>query len=389
MKSGYNLVGPMRVSKRKKKSIVPVIIVFAIKLAVIATMFPYILLGWQDHVILINIYLHSTIMSTYIAVIASVVLQIINLVINSMHFTSARKKTVTTLIKSLLKYSIAIVAIVLIMIQYLGYNYMTELFAGLGVVALVIGLGCQNLIYDVIAGIFMVFEGNYQVGDVVVVGTWRGTVNEIGLRTTVIEDIGGNLKIINNSSITEIVNNSQVLSFAICYVGIEYDEDLKRVESVISKNLASIKEEIVEIVEGPYYNGVEELASSSVNLMFVAKCEEEDKFTVQRQLNRQIKLMFDKNNINIPFAQLTISNKKPTLKARTTKTVTTKAPTIKSATTKAVTPKAPTPKVVTPKAPTQKPSTPKSVTPKAPTTKTQTTAKKSSTSLASQSKTKK
>lgn len=81
---------------------------------------------------------------------------------------------------------------------------------------------------------------------------------------------------------------------------------------MIRDNLENIRAHIPAIVDGPYYKGVDALGASSVDLLFVAKCREEDIFQVQRDLNREIKLVFDKNNINIPFPQVTVSELKET-----------------------------------------------------------------------------
>ena len=60
-------------------------------------------------------------------------------------------------------------------------------------------------------------------------------------------------------------------------------------------------------MEGPFYKGVDALAESSVNLLFIARCREEDLYGVQRAMNRELKMMFDENGINIPFPQVTVS----------------------------------------------------------------------------------
>lgn len=283
---------------------------FVIKIFIIATLVPYILLGWQEVMIGVNKHLNNAIVSIYIVVIAMTVQTIINFVFDHFHFHSARNRTVGALVNSLLKYMVAIIAIVAVLFQFLGSSYMTELFAGLGIAAVVVGLGCQNLIGDTIAGIFMVFENNFKVGDIVVVNDWRGEVKEIGLRTTTIEDVVGNVKTINNSAITEVANNSKNISVVLCYVSIEYEESLLRVEEVLAQNLESIGNEIKEAVEVPTYLGVSELGESGIVLLITAKCHEVDIYTTSRQLNRQIKLLFDKNNITIPYKQVTISNKK-------------------------------------------------------------------------------
>lgn len=289
--------------EKKKNKVLPLII----SILIIGVAVAYLLVGWEKTIYDINPNLDALIKSVFTIAIANTTQKLISFIVIKVNFHSRRNRTISTMIVSLLKYTTAIVTVIVIMVLFLGSQYMTELYTGLGVVALVIGLGCQSLISDIIAGIFMVFEGNYQVGDIVVINGWRGKVIEIGLRTTVIEDLGGNKKIINNSSISEIVNNSQADSFASVIIGIEYDQSLEFVENVISTNMNKIKNNIPTIIEGPNYLGIEELADSSVNLKITAKCNEEDKYQVQRDLNRQFKLLFDQNNISIPFPQVTIS----------------------------------------------------------------------------------
>ncbi len=219
-----------------------------------------------------------------------------------------RGATIVTLVNSFIKYAAAIVALLMVLSAW-GVDTGT-LLASAGILGLVIGLGAESLIADIIAGVFIVFEGEYQVGDIIVVDGWRGTVEEIGIRTTRIVDTGGNKKIINNNDMRSIINQTQELSLAKCIVGVEYGDSLERIEVIIRDNLEGIRKNIPAIADGPYYKGVDALNSSSVDLLFVAKCREEDIFQVQRDLNREIKLVFDKNGINIPFPQVTISELK-------------------------------------------------------------------------------
>lgn len=188
------------------------------------------------------------------------------------------------------------------------------LLASAGVVTLIIGLGSQTLIADILAGIFIVFEGDFQVGDIIIIDGWRGEVQSIGIRTTRLIDAGFNVKIVNNSEIKTLINQTKELSLAKCYVAISYADRIEKVEAVIADNIDKIKEKIPLIVEGPYYKGVSDLAESSVNLLFVAMCNENDIYQVQRDMNREIKIMFDNNGINIPFNQIVVhmgENDKP------------------------------------------------------------------------------
>ncbi len=219
-----------------------------------------------------------------------------------------RGGAVISLLTSFIKYVAVIVAVFLILAAF-GVN--TEaLIAGIGILSLVVGLAIQPLLQDIIAGVFVVFEKTYDVGDVIVVDGFRGTVTEIGIRTTKIRDAGGDVKVINNSDIRTLVNMTRELSYAICDVDIEYGESLERVERVIEQSLGAIKEKIPSITDGPYYKGVVALGASGVTLRLVAECPEGDKFQTQRDMNRQIKIMFDKNNIGIPYTQIVVHNAK-------------------------------------------------------------------------------
>jgi len=220
-------------------------------------------------------------------------------------FPSKKAQTISKLLLSFVKWAIAIACVFIIMSVW-GANAVI-MGASAGILALIVGLGSQALVADILAGIFIVFEGDFQVGDIVIIDGWRGEVLEVGIRTTKLMDAGGNIKIVNNSDIRSIVNQTQELSVAKCYVGVSYGDRIENIEKVIADNLPKIKERIPAIVEGPYYKGVAELADSAVTLLFVAKCKEPDIYQVQRDLNREIKIVFDDNNVNIPFPQVTVS----------------------------------------------------------------------------------
>ena len=219
-------------------------------------------------------------------------------------FHSKKGKTLSRLLVSFLKWVIALCAVFFTMDAW-GANT-TTILASAGVLTLIIGLGSQSLVADILAGIFIVFEGEFQVGDIVIIDGWRGEVTEIGMRTTKLIDAGYNIKIVNNSEIKTIINQTQELSLAKAYVSVSYGARIEKIEAVIADNLESFKEKIPAIKEGPYYKGVSELGESGVTLLFVAKCQEDDIYQVQRDMNREIKVMFDNNGIEIPFNQLVV-----------------------------------------------------------------------------------
>ena len=241
---------------------------------------------------------------TILIIGVAVALAVLISLLAKISFKSKKGQTLSQLFVSFLKWIIAIAAVFFIVSAWGASTTIT--LASAGILTLIIGLGSQSLVADILAGLFIVFEGDFQVGDIVVIDGWRGEVQEIGIRTTKLIDAGGNVKIISNNEIKSIINQTQELSLAKCYVGIPYSERIEKVEAVIADNIDKIKEKIPAIVEGPYYKGVSELGESSVNLLFLAKCKEDDIYQVQRDLNRAIKIMFDDNNINIPFNQLDV-----------------------------------------------------------------------------------
>jgi moderate conductance mechanosensitive channel len=219
-----------------------------------------------------------------------------------------RSETIGKLLSSVVRYMSFIIALFLILSAW-GVQTPT-LLAGAGILGLAISFGAQSLIEDIFAGLFIIFEKQFVVGDIIEVNHVRGTVREIGIRITKIEDLNGDVLIINNSDIRGAINTSYSLSMSICKISIEYGADLEKIENLIKNNLEMIKSNIPLIVEGPFYYGVDELADSSVIMTIVAKTDEINKNKVRRALNRELKLLFDRNQVNIPFPQLVIHQSK-------------------------------------------------------------------------------
>lgn len=183
----------------------------------------------------------------------------------------------------------------------------STIFASVGVLALVIGFGAESLVADVVTGVFLVFENQFNVGDIIEVGGFRGTVEQIGIRTTYIRDAGDNIKIINNSDLRNILNRSAAQSWAKTDVAVSYNEDLERVEKVLAELLPKICAKYPEVFPNdPVYSGVQELADSGVVLRIAAIVREQDIYKAPRLLNRELKLGFDRAGIEIPFPQVVV-----------------------------------------------------------------------------------
>lgn len=238
-------------------------------------------------------------------VIIYAVCRVIRLIFKSRMKKSNRLKTVFTLLDGFIKYGGAI-AIILFTLKACGVDT-GALVASVGVLTLVVGLGANALIADIIAGIFIIFENEYNVGEIISIDDFRGTVIEIGIRSTKLLDCAGNIKIINNGNIGDIVNLSRELSLAIADCDFPYDVPIEKIENIINKNLNKIKEKIPAIVDGPYYKGVCEYKDSNVTLRLVAQCNEDDRFQVQRDLLREYRFLLTENNIDIAYPQVVLN----------------------------------------------------------------------------------
>lgn len=229
-------------------------------------------------------------------------------VLGLIHPKSHRARTILTLLNSLLRYAAALV-ILCWGLSILGVD-VSVIVASVGVVALVVGFGVESLIADVVTGTFILFENQYNVGDIVEVGGFRGTVKDIGIRATAIEDAGGNVKIINNSEMKNILNRSDHASRAVCDIDIPYETDLEDLESKLPELLEEIyRQNTGTLKSAPVYLGVEKLGASSVVLRFVAEVAEKDLFAAGRVLNRSLWLGLRRLGVECPFQQLDVHTK--------------------------------------------------------------------------------
>jgi len=255
-------------------------------------------------------HLPTLIQSLIYVVIIYAVCKLIRILLRRQMAKSNRTKTIVTLVDGLVKYACAI-AIVIFILQALGVNA-TAIFASVGILTLVIGLGCQSLIADVVAGMFIVFEDEYDVGEIITVGDFRGTVTEIGIRTTKILDLAGNIKIVNNSDISNVINMSRELSLAVVDCEFPYDVPIEVIEGLLKDHFDLFREKIPAIIEGPFYKGVSGYGDSNVAVKIVAKCKEEDRYQVQRDLLREYRMVFTEAGIDLSFNQVVVQQYQPT-----------------------------------------------------------------------------
>lgn len=229
-------------------------------------------------------------------------------ILNACRPKSHRARSVVSLISSLTKY-IAFLVILCFGLTILGVN-ITTVIASVGVLALIVGFSAESLIADVVTGTFMLLENQYNVGDIVEVNGFRGTVTSIGIRTTCITDTGDNVKIINNSEMKNILNRSDNYSKSVCDISIPYETDIEKLESQIPKLLEDIYAAHTDTMKStPVYIGVQALQDSGILLRFVVEVSEKNVFSAVRVLNHDILLGFRKLGVECPYPQVDVHNK--------------------------------------------------------------------------------
>lgn len=183
------------------------------------------------------------------------------------------------------------------------------LIASAGIAGIAIGFGAQSIVRDFLAGIFVIIEDQYGVGDVIDVGDVIGTVEEVGLRTTRVRDLSGVLWTVPNGVIQRVGNYSQVWSRSIFNIEVSYDTDIDHAMAVIKGVLDEAWHENLEtatIIEEPEVHGVESFGESAVVIRAVVKTDPAEQWAVARMVRGKLKKAFDAEGIEIPFPQRTI-----------------------------------------------------------------------------------
>lgn len=208
------------------------------------------------------------------------------------------------LLGNLVKYVSYIVLIILALSAF-GVNT-TELVAGLGIIGLILGLGVTSLIEDIVAGIFIIAERLFDVGDIIVLDGFRGTVVSIGIRSTKIADVGNDVLTVRNSSIGSLVNLTDRTSSAAITLPIAPEETIERVEEIMKNaHVETLAQKYPKMQFGPLALGVCGMTDKGVqNYLVVAGCKEEDKYEIERALFFEFKNICDKNNIKLGYTVL-------------------------------------------------------------------------------------
>jgi moderate conductance mechanosensitive channel len=218
-----------------------------------------------------------------------------------------RVRTLVGLVRSVGLTFIVIIAVFSIL-GMIGYD-IRPLLAGAGIFGLAISFGAQSLVRDFITGLFILFENQFGVGDVVKIGEVGGIVERMTLRITVLRDVHGVVHVIPNGEIKRVSNMTRSWSRAVLEIGVAYKENVDRVMDVMREvglELWNDSDWQPVLVEEPVVPGIESFGDSGVNIRIMAKTVPLKQWEVARELRRRLKNRFDAEKIEIPFPHRTL-----------------------------------------------------------------------------------
>jgi small conductance mechanosensitive channel len=209
-----------------------------------------------------------------------------------------RAQTMGSLLKSITSI-VLFTLFVITALSQLGVN-VGPLIASAGVVGVALGFGAQSLVKDYLAGIFMIFEDQYGVGDYVDLGEAGGTVEAVGLRVTRLRDVEGTVWYVRNGEVIRVGNSSQNWARTVVDVPVGHEQDLYHVQEV----LRDVAHDIWEdedfrhmIIEEPEVWGVQELTPEYISVRVTFKTAPLEQWAVARELRQRIKARFDHEGI--------------------------------------------------------------------------------------------
>ena len=231
-----------------------------------------------------------------------------NLVESASPIATARRKqrseAMGSVLKSIGSFVIAVISILMILSE-LGLDVAPAL-ASAGIAGVALGFGAQNLVKDFLAGIFMIFEDQFGVGDVINMGEATGTVEAVGLRVTRLRDVNGVVWYARNGEVIRVGNESQGWARVVLDVGISPHEDINAVRDLLKRTADELRDDPDWrdfVVEEPEVWGVESVGPDAVVIRVVVKTKPSERPNVARVLRERIKAAFDANGVEMPFPQ--------------------------------------------------------------------------------------
>ncbi len=212
-----------------------------------------------------------------------------------------RAEAIGALLRSVITATVVIIALLLIL-PILGID-VAPLLASAGVLGVALGFGAQSLVKDYLSGIFLVFEDQYGVGDMVDLGEAIGVVEDVTLRITRLRDLSGVVWYVRNGEILRVANQSQGWVLAAIDIPVAYDENLDKVREcveAVANDMYGDPQYDDMLLGKPSYAGVESVSGEAVFIKVIAKAAPEKQIPLTRAIRARVKESFDRAGVRVP-----------------------------------------------------------------------------------------
>lgn len=213
-----------------------------------------------------------------------------------------RQRTLGALFSNVWRIVVVLSVLYLIFVQFFTKEALAPLFASAGILGVAFGFGAQSLVKDFLSGVFIISENQYRVGDVIEIDSFSGTVERIGVRSTVIRDADGNVHYFPNGMVQHVINKTMGYSMARFTVAVTPDTDIEKVGKIIDKiglELAAEEAWQNKILEAPHYVMMGEFTATAVNLIVSGKTQPSDQWSVTAEMRHRILDKFEQEGIEI------------------------------------------------------------------------------------------
>lgn len=222
------------------------------------------------------------------------------------HHSNKKALTLLTILNNIMKYIILIIALLTILATW-GVDT-KALLASLGVAGAVAGLAMQDMIKDFLGGADILTEDQFKVGDNIQVGNFRGNVIYLGMKTTKIRAYTGEVKIIANRNITEVINYSIMPAVCVVDVELSYDNSVDEAEEVLNTVIERVTKQINYLKKPITILGIEELKTNSVVYRVEAEVKAMKNFDFNRVFLKEIKKEAEAKNLTLSYNKVNVHN---------------------------------------------------------------------------------
>ncbi|MBB1558146.1 mechanosensitive ion channel family protein [Candidatus Saccharibacteria bacterium] len=216
-----------------------------------------------------------------------------------------RHKTLGGLFANVWRIIVVVIAGYAIFTHFFNSAALAPLFASAGIIGVAFGFGAQSLVKDFLSGVFIISENQYRVGDIIEIDGFGGTVERIGVRSTVIRDVEGNVHFFPNGVVQHVINKTMGYSKVYFTITVAPDTNISTASNIINRigeEISSEEKWQHKVIEPPHFDILGDFNASSISLVVSGKTQPSDQWALTAEMRRRILREFEKEHIELGAA---------------------------------------------------------------------------------------